>query len=92
MACYNLAGDPNDDPTNINIPNLEGKHEVEGSGIWSDHFLKPLQIKKGNIGSSKNLKFANIGYYWDDKTLSKIKDLLHEFQDLFATNFSEMKG
>ena len=24
MACYNLARDPDDDPTNINIPELEG--------------------------------------------------------------------
>ena len=45
-----------------------------------------------NIGSSENPKFANIRDYWDDETVSKIKDLLHEFQDLFPTNFSEMKG
>ena len=24
MACYNLAGDPDNDPTNINIPESEG--------------------------------------------------------------------
>ena len=33
MACYNLAGEPDDDPTNINIPELEGTHEVKGSAI-----------------------------------------------------------
>ena len=58
----------------------------------SDQFLSPLKIKKVNIGSSENPKFANIGDYWDDETMGKITDLLHEFQDLFPTKFSEMKG
>ena len=42
MACYNLEGDPDDDSTNINIPESEGTRAVEGSGISSDQFLKPL--------------------------------------------------
>ena len=54
--------------------------------------MKPLKIKKVNIGSEENLKFANIGDYWDDETVGNITDLLHEFQDLFPTKFSEMKG
>ena len=40
----------------------------------------------------ENLNFANIGDYWDDETMAQITDLLHEFQDLFPTRFSEMKG
>ena len=88
MACYNMAKEPNDDPTKINIPESKGTHEFEGSGISSDQFLKPLKIKKVNIGSLKNLKFANIGDYWDDETVSKITNLLHTFQNLFPTNFS----
>ena len=87
MACYNLVGDPNDDPTNINISKLEGTREVEGSGISSDQFLKPLKIKKVNIRSSDNPKFTNIGDYWDEETVAKIMDLLHKYQDLFPTNF-----
>ena len=87
-----MAREPDDDPTNINIPKSEGMHELEGSGISSDQFLKPLKIKKVNFGSPQNPKFANIRDYWDDETVSKITDLLHEFQDLFPTNFSEMKG
>ena len=51
MACYNLAGEPDDDLTNINIPDSEGTCKVEGSGISSDQFLKSLKIKKVNIGS-----------------------------------------
>ena len=92
MAFYNLAGDPDNDLANINIPESEGTHEVEGSGISSDQFLQSLKIKKVNIGSSDNPKFANIGDYWDEETVVKIMDLLHEYQDLFRTNFSEMKG
>ena len=88
MACYNLAGDADDDPTNINIMESEGTHEVEGSGISSVQFLKPLKIKKVNIGSPENPKFANIGDYWDEETVVKITVLLHECQDLFSTKFS----
>ena len=79
MACYNLAGDPDDDLTNINIPKSEGTRAIEGSGISSDQFLKPLKIKKVKIGSPKNPKFANIGDYWDEEMVEKITDLLHEY-------------
>ena len=44
MTCYNLFGDPDDDPNNINIPESEGSHEVEGSNISSEQFVKPLKI------------------------------------------------
>ena len=31
MACYNPAREPDDDPTNINIPESEGMREFKGS-------------------------------------------------------------
>jgi len=34
----------------------------------------------------------NVGDYWDDATISKITELLHEYQDLFPTKFTYMKG
>jgi len=37
-------------------------------------------------------KFASIGDYSDEQTVCKIIDLLHEYQDLFTTKFTEMKG
>ena len=92
MVFYNLARDLDDDLTNINIPESEGTREVEGSGISSDQFLKLLKIKKVNIVSLDNPKFANIGYYWDEEIVAKTMNLLHEYQDLFPTNFSKMKG
>ena len=67
-------------------------HKFEGSGISNDQSLKPLKIKKVNIGSSKNLKFTNIGDYYDDKMVENIIDLMHEYQDLFPTHFLDMKG
>ena len=61
MECYNIISEPDDDdPCDINIPESEGTCAVEGSGVSSDKFLNPLKIKKVNIGSSENLKFANI--------------------------------
>ena len=86
MDCYNIAKDADDDLTNINIPKLEGTHAIEGSGISSEQFLKPLKIKKVNIGSLENLKFANIGDYWDEEMAAKITYFLHEYQDLVFTN------
>ena len=51
-----------------------------------------LKIRKFNIGTEENPKFACVGDYWDEANIAKIMDLLHEFQDLFPTKFSEMKG
>ena len=51
-----------------------------------------MKVKKINIGSPENPKFTNIGDYWDEETVTKITDLMHGYQDLFPTNFSEMKG
>ena len=65
---------------------------MEGFGICSDQFLNPLKVKKVNIGSLENPKFSNIGDYWDDETVGKITDILHEFQDMFPTKFLEMNG
>ena len=65
---------------------------VEGVVMYSDQFLRPLKIKKVNIGSVENQKFVDIGDYWDDETVGKITELLHEFKDLFPTKFYEMKG
>ena len=70
----------------------EGIYTVEGAAITTDQFLKPLKIKKVNIGSDENPKFPNIGDYWDEETVRKITSLLHEFQDLVLTKFSKMKG
>ena len=50
-----------------------------------------LKIQKVNIGTEEEPKFANIGDYWDEETMVKITDPLHEFQYLFPMKFYEMK-
>ena len=76
----------------MHILETEGRRDLEGTKIIFNKLLQPLKIKKVNIGSSENPKFANIGDYWDDEILGKITNVLHEYQDLFPTKFFEMKG
>ena len=93
MECSNVTGEHDDDESiDVKIPESEGMHVVEGFGISSEQFCNPLKVNKINVGSLENPKFSNIGDYWDYETIEKITDLLHEFQDLFATKFLEMKG
>jgi hypothetical protein len=47
---------------------------------------------KVNIGTGKTTKLANVGDYWDATTIDKIIELLHEYQDLFPTKFTDVKG
>ena len=77
---------------NVNIPDSEGSHNVVEMDIPTDPMSQPLKIRKVNIGIEEKPKFANIRDYWDDKTMAQITNLLQEFQDLFPTWFSEMKG
>ncbi len=37
-------------------------------------------------------RYATIGYYWDEEMVRKVTELFQEYQDLFSTKFSEMKG
>ena len=60
--------------------------------IPTDPMNQPLKIRIVNIGTKENKKFASVGDYWDEETMAKITDILHEFQDLFPTELSEMKG
>jgi hypothetical protein len=49
-------------------------------------------VKKVNIGTVENPKIASIGDYWYEQTIERIIELLHEYNDLFPTMFTEMKG
>jgi len=50
-----------------------------------------LKAKQVNIGTKVEPKFAKIGDYWDDTMVDKVAELLHEYQDLFATKFTDLK-
>jgi len=44
------------------------------------------------IGTEVDPKFAKIGEYWDDTIVDKVTELLCEYQDMFPTKFSDIKG
>ena len=92
VECYNLAIDEDDDPRNINIPDSEGHCEVHGPAVEAPEVTRPLKIRTVNIGSEEQRKYATIGDYWDEEMVRKVTEILHEYQDLFPTKFSEMKG
>jgi hypothetical protein len=54
-------------------------------------YVQPIKTQKVNIGTKEYPKFTQIGDYWDDETIEKIADLLHEYQDLFPMTFLEIK-
>jgi CTP:phosphocholine cytidylyltransferase-like protein len=51
-----------------------------------------IKVKKVNIGTIEHPKMASIGYYWDEQTVEIITKLLREYNDLFPTKFTEIKG
>ena len=79
-------------PRNVNIRETEGRRDIEGPGVELPFVGQRVKIKKVNIGTDQAPKLSNVGDYWDDSTINKITKLLHEYQDLFVTNFIYMKG
>jgi hypothetical protein len=66
--------------------------EVEGPPIESEVIVTPIKVKKFNIGTVEHPKMASIGDYCDEKIGEIITKLLREYNDLFPTTFTEMKG
>ena len=89
-----MTGGPedDDDPQNINIPRTEGIWDIAAPDVPTNPMNQPLKTSKVNIGTEENPKFANVGDYWDEEIMANIADMLHEFQYLFPTKFSERKG
>jgi len=81
-----------DDLRNINIPEVEGHREVKGLQIDNLNISAPLKTRQVKNGTKAEPKFAKIGNYWDDAIVDKVVKLLHEYQDLFPTKFSDLKG
>jgi hypothetical protein len=65
---------------------------VKGPQIEYEVIFTPIKVNKVNIGTMKHPKMANIGDYWDDPIVECITELLHEYNNLFPTTFTEMKG
>jgi hypothetical protein len=76
----------------MQITEVKGEREVEGPPLESEVFIALIKVKKVNIGTTENPKMASIGDYWDEQTVESITKLLCEYNDLFPTTFTEMKG
>jgi hypothetical protein len=94
LECYNVTKEEQgeEDTRNVQVPETEGKCVVEGIDLESVAYTQPINMRKVNIGTTENTKFAQIGDYWSDENVEKIAYLLCEYQDLFPTTFSKMKG
>jgi hypothetical protein len=75
----------------VNIAKTKGQIDVEGTRVELPFIGQPIEINKVNIGIEHTPKIANVGDYWDASTIDKITELLHEYQDLFPTKFTDMK-
>ena len=60
-----MSGGPEDENElwNINIPKTEGSRDVTTPDIPTDPMNQPLKIRKFNIGTEENPKFASVGDY-----------------------------
>jgi hypothetical protein len=76
----------------VNITKTKGQRDVEGPRVEIPFIGQPIKIKKVNIGIEKTPKLENVGDYWDASTIDKITKLLHEYQKLFPTKFTDMEG
>jgi hypothetical protein len=76
----------------VNIVEIEGKKNIEGPGVELPFIEQLIKIKKVNIGKEQEPKLANVGDYWDDANIDKITELQHEYQGLFPTKFTDIKG
>ena len=69
LECYNFieeSGGEDENPRSINIPDSEGTHEFDGPKLDIPSIIETIKIKKINIGTETEPKFASIGDYWDD--------------------------
>ena len=93
LECYNVTVEEEDEyMRNINIPKAKGHREVKGPQIYNPDITASLKTKKVNIGTEVEPKFAKIGDYRNDATMYKVAELLREYQDIFPTKFSNLKG
>jgi hypothetical protein len=79
---------------NLAIKETKGNREIQNIiTIQTDgSYNHPLKLRKVNIGTTEKPKIAMVGDYWDEKTSQEIHSLLREYEDLFPSTFSELKG
>lgn len=73
LECYNVqVDDDEDDPRNINTPEIEGSRAVRGPMIEDPDIIVPLKMKQVNIVTQEEPKYATLRDYWDDVTVNKV--------------------
>ncbi|KAH9288922.1 hypothetical protein KI387_033039, partial [Taxus chinensis] len=68
------------------------KKVIDSANEQAGAYHEPLKTNRVNIGIETKPKEAIIGDYWLEKEVSKVIDLLHEFQDLFPHRYHKFKG
>lgn len=83
-----------EDPRDLHFEEKEGYCALQGAtaGSSAPEYNKPLKSKKYNFGIDEKPKMAIIRDYWDEQIVNQVVDLLKEYQDIFPTSFSELKG
>ena len=54
--------------------------------------IVPLKTKQVNNGMEAKPKYAILDDYWDDAMVDKVANLLREYQHLFLTMITDLKG
>ena len=60
--------------------------------IEDPNITTPLKTKQVNIGMEAEPNYSILSDYWDDAMVDKVTELLHEYQDLFLTKITDLKG
>jgi len=93
LECYNVNVEEDDeDSQNINISETKGSREVREPSLEDPDITALLKMKQVNIGTEVEPKYATLGNYWDDSMVDKVAELLREYQDLFPTKITDLKG
>ena len=93
LECYNVnIEEDNKDPRKVNILETEGYREVQGPLVEDPDITTLVKKKQVNIGTEAEPKYATLDDYWDDATIDKVAELLHEYQDFFLTKITNLKG
>ena len=92
LECYNGKYQEVEYLRNLKVSKTKGECTIEGHELGFVDYAKRLKTCKVNINTKENPKFTNIRDYWNEESLEKVVDLLHEYHDLFSTTFLEMNG
>ena len=73
LEWYNVITEEEDtDLRNINILETKVHRRVEGPQLENPNTTKLLKTRQVNIGMEAELKFTNIGDYWNDTIVDKV--------------------